>query len=152
MTEQNKAGVPEDRVATILQRAAEIERLPATVQPEMIRAAALEAGISPDAIDRALEEFATVGIQRAEPAPVPVEVQPKKSLRSRIWKKLTHPVGLIGIAILAGLAADQPEVTLILGVILLWLKLVFIGLRWVKDFIDEYRRNHDGQRPSGTAQ
>jgi hypothetical protein len=55
------AGIPEDKVASVLARAAELDRQ--VVSVDALRAAALEAGISATAVDRAIAEF-EAGVDR----------------------------------------------------------------------------------------
>lgn len=64
--------IPEERVAMILARAAELDRTThETVGLDALRSAALEAGISPASVDRALEEYAAGEIGREASAADP---------------------------------------------------------------------------------
>src|SRR5437868_3398864 len=60
--------IPEERVGTILKRAAELDH--ETVSLDTLRNAALEAGISSEAVDRAIHEYAA-RIDAPKPAPKP---------------------------------------------------------------------------------
>lgn len=55
--------VPEERVAGILARAAELDRQ--TIPLDALRSAAVEAGISAAAVDQAVAEYDAVGLQPA---------------------------------------------------------------------------------------
>ena len=92
--------VPEDRVATILARAAELDRTATpTVGTEAIRTAAIEAGISASAVDRALEEYASSSLPAlplAAPEEQPEGNQPKwRRWVSRVKRPLT--LGLLSL-------------------------------------------------------
>lgn len=110
-------GIPEASVAKILARAAELDRIAPTVQMDVLRAAAMEAGISADAIERALEEFATGDV----PVPAPIaEPEPKRApFWKRVLSKLAHPVALFALSFTIGGIATDAEFFIFVGFMLL---------------------------------
>jgi len=105
MTDETTARIPEDRVAAILARAAELDRATReTMGTDVLRAAALEAGISPAAVDRALEEYAA-GRATGSPAPVG-EAGSEAAGRWRRWVgrlgRIVRPLALGGVALFTG--------------------------------------------------
>lgn len=112
--------IPEDRVATILARAAELDRSTReTVDTHVIRGAALEAGISPAAVDRALEEYAKG--RGTDDAAVARDGAPRERSRWRRWgRKLVRPLALgIGALVLGILTAEAEALLVLLP--LVWL-------------------------------
>jgi hypothetical protein len=102
-------GIPEDRVTRVLARAAELDRGPAVLSLDTIRAAAIEAGISSSAVDQALEEYAAA--QTRDLAPVAMPEQPRPRGRLRRWlRKLAEPLQFAAVAFALGLAASVDEV------------------------------------------
>lgn len=105
MTDHTAARIPEDRVAAILARAAELDRATReTMGTDVLRAAALEAGISPAAVDRALAEYAA-GRESDSLAP-PGEAESESGGRWRRWLdrlgRVVRPLALGGVALVAG--------------------------------------------------
>lgn len=96
--------IPEDRVATILTRAAELDRsAPDTVGLDVIRAAAMEAGISAVAVDRALTEY--VAGEAPQTHASDRERQPRTG---RGWvARLLRPVKHGAVALVAGALAGS---------------------------------------------
>jgi hypothetical protein len=81
--------IPEERVHAILARAADLDRTTFTV--DALRAAALEAGISREAVDQAIEEFAATRLP-AVPAP---SAPPPKESRWQRWKTAFRQAAVI---------------------------------------------------------
>lgn len=105
-------GIPEDRVARILARAAELDRVAPTVQLETIRTAAMEAGISSAAIDKALEEFAA-GLQPM-PGPAAPSQSPREERFLKRWaRRLARPLRYAGMFLVAGMLGGAAEVLLV---------------------------------------
>lgn len=101
MTLARRDGIPEDRVALILARAAELDKADGTVGFDAIRNAAIEAGISSAAVDQALEEYmATARLPAVETAVVS-EVPTPISRWDRWRQKLGRTVefGVLGFAL-----------------------------------------------------
>ncbi len=108
MTMHPSQNIPEERVPTILARAAELDRQ--TITLDALRAAALEAGISATAVDQALEEYVTGGFMRVS---VARDVAHKPRLASRLrrwWHKMVEPLELGALAMVMGAAGaiDEP--------------------------------------------
>jgi hypothetical protein len=81
------AGIPEDKVAGLLARAAELDRQRISV--DALRSAALEAGINAAAVDQAIAEY-EAGINRV---PAPRDVAAEKPGRGwRGWLRNAWPV------------------------------------------------------------
>ena len=96
--------IPEERVPAILARAAELDRQTITV--DALRAAALEAGISSDALEQALAEYDAGSTPMRVMADVVAE---KPRPKWRQWlKRVMEPLKLGTIALVVGLigAAD----------------------------------------------
>lgn len=118
--------IPEERVAAILARAAELDRhRKETLTVDAIRAAALDAGISADAVDTALEEYAAGQVMAGGRA------SRRRSERGRRFARVRHllrragaalrtPLKLAGLFFVVGLAGAAGEGAVILGWIL-WL-------------------------------
>ncbi len=104
--------IPEERVAAILARAAELDRQ--TITLDTLRAAALEAGISAVAVDQALAEYAASGVQ---PTAIAREVA-RNAPPARSWrywlKKIVEPLKLGALALAIGIlgAADESLATI----------------------------------------
>jgi hypothetical protein len=120
--------IPEDSVATILARAAELDRSAReTVGLDVIRAAALEAGISAGAVDRALAEYSATPAEvgpEVEAAGVEADERP----RWRRWLgRIATPLKLGAAAFLGGILAggigEEPVL------LLAWLAFVYLGVR-----------------------
>lgn len=114
--------IPEDGVAEILARAAEIDRATReTVSVDALRTAAMEAGIGPAAIDAALEEYAAGTTAVVAPEPRVEEAGPERppgrlrSFLGRLGRRLALPLKLAGIAFLVGLAGAAGEGAVLLG-------------------------------------
>lgn len=111
-------GIPEERVAAILARAAELDRTRIeTIGLDAIRNAAIEAGISGSAIDLALEEYAANEL--GDVAPEPARPRPG-TWRERIagwWHRLKEPLALGGIAFAAGIVAGGGEAIVPLAIV-----------------------------------
>lgn len=119
--------IPEERVATILARAAELDRTAReTVGLDVIRAAALEAGINEAAVDRALAEYAAGRTVEESAAEEPAAEVP----RWRRWlRKVTTPimlgVGALALSSLLGSTGDGGEPLMVVG----WLAFVTVAIR-----------------------
>ena len=91
--------IPEERVPGILARAAELDRQ--TISIDALRAAAIEAGISADALDQAISEY------EAGVAPVmfPGDVAPQPRARGwRRWlRRVAEPLKFGALALVLGL-------------------------------------------------
>ena len=103
--------IPEDRVPAILARAAELDRaVRESTGIDAIRAAALEAGISQAAVDRALDEYAAAELAR-ESGNEEGEAGTGESFRRRWARRLRRPLtwGLaaFGLGIVGGLAGEE---------------------------------------------
>lgn len=110
--------IPEDEVAAILTRAAELDReTRESFDLEAIRTAALEAGISRAAVDRALEEYFD-GQPGLEVEAAPDGERVRRPRRFRRWLgRVARPVahGLVALAIGAFIGGADEEVLTILG-------------------------------------
>lgn len=126
-------GIPEDRVATILTRAAEIDRtMRETISVDALRTAALDAGISPAAVDTALEEYAA-GLVGAGPAPEP-ERKPRvgriRGFFRRAARAMVEPLKLGAIAFGLGLLGGTGEAVFLIG----YAGLLFMGWRLARKY------------------
>jgi hypothetical protein len=109
--------IPEDRVAAILSRAAEIDRTTReTITVEALRSAAIDAGISAGALDTALAEYAA-----GKTAP-PVSAsargharEPRFARMRRLLRRLAGPARLAGLGILLGLIGGRGEGAVLFG-------------------------------------
>lgn len=125
--------IPEDRIPAILARAAELDRdRRESITVEAIRNAALDAGISPAAVDAALEEYAARGEVSTTPAP---DHQERKSwfrrpanLFRRAAAALKSPLKLGGAFVLMGLTAGMGEPLVVIGC-LAWLAVAILLVR-----------------------
>jgi hypothetical protein len=120
-TQDPVAGIPEDRVAMILARAAELDRSnSATLGLDAIRFAAIEAGISQAAVDQALDEYAA----GARPAVREVVVETRQSIpRWRRWlRTLTSPFQLAILGVPLGMLAGADPFETMLAI------LAFLGI------------------------
>jgi hypothetical protein len=133
--------IPEERVSAILKRAAELDRrVQESVELDAIRAAAVEAGISLSAVDRALEEYAAAMVAASQMAPP--QAQPKPG-RLRRWLdnlhaplKLSNMLKYAGLGALSGLITATGEV----GIVFCLFALILAAIRIVLQ-----------DRPSGRA-
>lgn len=132
--------IPEERVSAILKRAAELDRkVQESVELDAIRAAAVEAGISLSAVDRALEEYAAGRVAASQMA---TQAPPKQGWLRRWLKHLNAPLKLsdtlkyAGLGALAGLITATGEV----GIVFALFALVLAAFRIVLQ-----------DRPSGRA-
>ena len=111
--------IPEDRVASILARAAELDRSRReTVSVDAIRTAALEAGISPDSVDRALEEYAagsTLPASRTETAEPPRQRAPRFARVRDLLRRMRGPLKLGALAFVVGLSGAAGEAAIVIG-------------------------------------
>ena len=110
--------IPEDRVASILARAAELDRSRReTVSVDAIRTAALEAGISPDSVDRALEEYAASAppATRIEAAEPPRQRPPRLARVRRLLLRMAGPMKLGALAFVVGLSGAAGEGAVVIG-------------------------------------
>ena len=110
--------IPEEEVAAILERAAELDRAAReSFDVEAIRTAALEAGISRAAVDRAMDEYLAGDVV---PRAAAVE-EPKRAPRGRRlrgWlRALGRPAlhGLVALMIGAFIGGTDEEVLYLLG-------------------------------------
>jgi hypothetical protein len=129
--------VPEERVGAILRRAAELDRKAGdSVDLDAIRSAALEAGISLAAVNRALEEYAA----GSPPIPIPAVVRsaeqtaPPRGLR-RWLRKLVDPLKFAVAGWVLGLTGGAGEV----AVVVPWVGLLYVA--WL--LIKRYRPTQD---------
>lgn len=149
MDQKPTRGIPEDRVATILARAAELDReRPDTISVDALRTAAMDAGISPAAVDAALEEYATRGLgegtrSRRRTRRLPRLRLPRLRLRQRIAalgralrngivrtaKALREPVRLAGMLFILGLTGAAGEGALVIG----WAAWLWFAYRLIRD-------------------
>lgn len=117
-TDQHR--IPEDRVPGILARAAELDRdRRETITVDAIRAAALDAGISPVAVDAALEEYAARG-ELPGPVDEPAEERAPRFARVRRFFRnaaaaLKTPLKLAGVLFVVGLTGAAGEGAIALG-------------------------------------
>lgn len=125
--------IPEDRVAAILARAAELDReRRETFTMDAIRTAAVDAGISLSAVDEALAEYAAGRV--APVAPPPQAREPKPRLRgvraffSRTGRALRTPVRLGALMFIFGLAGAAGEGAIAIGMA----TGVFLALRLIR--------------------
>ena len=87
MTLHRNAGIPEDKVANLLARAAELDHQ--LISVDTLRSAALEAGISASAVDQAIAEY-QAGASRAT---LPRDVATKTTGNGwRAWLRKAWPV------------------------------------------------------------
>ena len=95
--------IPEERVPGILARAAELDRQ--TISVDALRAAALEAGISPIAVEQALAEYEAGGV----PASVTTDVvAAKPRTKWRQWLGgIAEPLKLGALALVVGLVGSR---------------------------------------------
>lgn len=94
--------IPEEQVAAILARAAELDReTRESFDLDAIRTAALEAGISRAAVDRALDEYVADGTG-FEVAPV---VEPEDARREGRFRRLRRRLRRMAAPVLYGLTA-----------------------------------------------
>lgn len=99
--------VPEDKVAALLARAAELDRQVMTL--DTLRGAALEAGIGADAFEQALAEY------QGQPA---LAHAPNKRSRFAGWlRKVTEPLLLGSLSVAFGVLAGRTEPLMALGII-----------------------------------
>lgn len=118
--------IPEERVAAILARAAELDRhRKETLTVDAIRAAALDAGISADAVDAALEEYAAGQVTAAGQASRGRSQGGRRFARvrglvRRAGAALGTPLKLAGLFFVVGLAGAAGEGAVILAWIV-WL-------------------------------
>lgn len=125
--------IPEDRIPAILARAAELDRdRRETITVEAIRNAALDAGISPAAVDAALEEYAAKASDAIAPE---TERREQRSWfdRTRGFFRnaaaaLKTPLKLGGAFVLAGLTAVVGEPLVVIGC-LAWLAVAILLVR-----------------------
>lgn len=119
------ARIPEERVAEILTRAAELDRdRRETITVDAIRSAALDAGISLPAVEAALEEYAARAVARSSPAR---EREGRfgrlRGVVRRVASALKTPLRLGAAMFVVGLAGAAGEGMVIIGW-LLWLALL----------------------------
>lgn len=104
--------IPEERVAAILARAAELDReRKETISVDAIRAAAVDAGISVTAVDTALAEYAAgqpLGAPDEEAAPEPRFARVRRLL-GKGWAALRTPVKLAAAFFVVGLTGAAGE-------------------------------------------
>ena len=114
MSQATREAIPEDAVTAILARAAELDRTARdAVSVDVIRSAAIEAGIAPAAVDRALEELATG--RRPDPVPprppaatTPPAPEPASRL-SRWLRRIWGPVKMGLFTFVLGAAATAED-------------------------------------------
>lgn len=112
--------IPEDRVSSILARAAELDRdRRDTLSVDALRTAALDAGISPAAVDAALDEYAArMELDPAADAGAgdgePRFARTRRFFR-RATKALRKPLQLAGLFFLLGIAGAAGEGVVILA-------------------------------------
>lgn len=123
--------IPEDRVATILARAVDIDRTTReTISVDALRTAALDAGISASALETALEEYASASVP-ADPADEPTRERPRRFGRFRAFlRKLVSPLRLGGIAFGVGMLAALGQGTIAIAVGLWGIMVVRLVLRY----------------------
>jgi len=116
-TQLPSQAIPEDRVAAILARAVEIDRTTReTVTVDALRSAAIDAGISVDALDTALAEYAA-----GEVAPVAVPAPPSAGRGRRfarvrtLFARLAGPLKLAALGLGLGILAGIGEGAFVLG-------------------------------------
>lgn len=125
--DESTGRIPEERVATILARAAELDRTAReTVGLDVIRAAALEAGINDAAVDRALAGYAAGRTAEESAVGEPAAEAP----RWRRWlRTLTTPitlgVGALALSSLLGSTGEGGEPLMVVG----WLAFVTVAIR-----------------------
>lgn len=116
--------IPEDRVPAILARAAELDRdRHESISVDALRTAALDAGISPSAVDAALEEYAARADARLEVSPPTTEASEERGPRfgrvRRFFRKagaaLKHPLKLGGMLFVLGLTGAAGEGMVVAG-------------------------------------
>lgn len=97
--------IPEQRVAAILQRAAELDRgVGESMALEAIRTAAIEAGISSESVDRALAEFSAD--EMPEPPVVTVaEPRTPRNIVKRWLGLMSEPLKFGSLGLVLGLTA-----------------------------------------------
>lgn len=116
-TQLPSQGIPEDRVAAVLARAVEIDRTTReTVTVDALRAAAIDAGISVDALDTALAEYAAGEVGPvAAPAP-PAAGHKRRFARVRaLFARVAGPLKLAALGLGLGILAGIGEGAFVLG-------------------------------------
>jgi|SRR5690606_10773462 len=83
--------VPDSAIGRVLARAAELDAAQDSVSIDELRRIALDAGLAPDAVERALREF-QAGLLTATPRPVP---RTKSGGILSYWTSLLVPVGAL---------------------------------------------------------
>jgi hypothetical protein len=120
--------VPEERVAAILKRAAELDRkVRETVDRDAIRTAAVEAGIRLESVELALDEY-EAGLVDSPPVAVAAEQpQPAGGFFRRWARRLVDPVMIGGLGLVTGWLTALGEA----GFFIPLIALIFVGGRIV---------------------
>lgn len=116
-TQLPSQAIPEDRIAAILARAVEIDRTTReTVTVDALRAAAMDAGISVDALDTALAEYAAGQVAPVvAPAP-PAAGRGRRFARVRaLFARLAGPLKFAALGLGLGILAGIGEGAFVLG-------------------------------------
>lgn len=116
-TQLPSQGIPEDRVASILARAVEIDRTTReTVTADALRAAAIDAGISVDAVDTALAEYAAGEVAPLMAPAAPSAGRGRRFARVRgLFARLAGPLKLAALGLGLGILAGIGEGAFVLG-------------------------------------
>jgi hypothetical protein len=112
--------IPEEKVAALLARAAELDRQVLTL--DAVRSAALEAGISERAFDAAVAEFEGV----AMPSVPKGAVANRPALLNRVmrwYQKITEPILLGVISFGCGMLAGRAEPLMLIGLVA-WVAII----------------------------
>lgn len=116
MTSRPPERIPEEKVATILARAAELDRdAREMVDLDAIRTAALEAGISLKAVDAALAEYATGAVPAAAPQPDREEAPRWKRALRRLVSPVAHGLAALALGSFIGAAGAGNEPLIVGG-------------------------------------
>ncbi len=112
MTSHSGKGIPEEKIAGVLARAAELDRQ--LVSVDVLRSAALEAGIGTDAVNQAIAEY-EAGVNRVA---VTGAVAPKTAVGWRRFLRKAWPVAkLAAIALVLGAVAGGADRLILVSVL-----------------------------------